>query len=45
MSAIWRNGLRGNEIAGKLGREGSVQKFVGPEPSLGVSMQNIKKKD
>ena len=28
-------GVRGNEIADKLTRDGSVQKFTGPEPSLG----------
>jgi len=37
-------GLRGNEIADKLARDGSVQKFVGPEPLLGVSRQNIRRK-
>jgi hypothetical protein len=30
-------GVRGNKIANKLGRGSSLQKFVGPEPSLGVS--------
>ena len=34
-------GVRGNEIADKLARGGSIQKSVGPEPSLGVSRQNI----
>ena len=28
-------GVQGNEIAEKLTRDGSVQKFVGPKPSLG----------
>jgi ribonuclease HI len=28
-------GVRGNEIADKLARSGSVQRFVGPEPFLG----------
>jgi hypothetical protein len=28
-------GVRRNEIADKLARDGSVQKFVGPQPSLG----------
>jgi len=28
-------GVRGNKVAGKLTRGGSVQKFVGPELSLG----------
>jgi len=37
-------GVRGNEIADKTARDGSVQTFVGPEPSLGVSRQNIKNK-
>ena len=37
-------GVRRNEIAGKLATGGSVQKFVGPEPSLGVSGQSIKNK-
>jgi hypothetical protein len=37
-------GVRGNEIADKLARGGSIQKFVRPEPSLGVSRQNIKNK-
>jgi len=36
-------GVRGNEIANKLARDGSVQRFVGPEPFLGVSRQNKKK--
>ena len=38
------SGIRGNEIADELAREGSVHHFVGPEPALGVSRQNIKKK-
>jgi len=37
-------GVRGNEIADKLARGNSVQKFVEPEPSLGVCMQNIQNK-
>ena len=28
-------GVRGNEIADKLARDGSVQRFVGPEPFSG----------
>jgi len=32
------------EIAEKLARDGSVQKFVGLKPSLGVSRQSIRKK-
>ena len=37
-------GVRGNEIADKLARDGSVQRFVGPGPYLGVSRQNISRK-
>jgi ribonuclease HI len=37
-------GVRGNEIADKSTRDGSVQKFVGPEPFLGVSRKNIRRK-
>jgi len=37
-------GVQGNEIIDKLTRDSSVQKFVGPELSLGVSRQNIRKK-
>jgi len=37
-------GVRGNEITNRLAEDGSVQKSVGPDPSLGVSTQNIKKK-
>ena len=29
-------GVRGNEIADKLARDGSVQRFVGSEPFLGI---------
>ena len=36
--------VRGNELTDKLARDGSVQKFVGPEPSLGVSRQSIRRK-
>jgi len=36
-------GIRANEIADKLARDGYVQKFVGPESFLGVSRQNIKR--
>jgi hypothetical protein len=35
-------GVQGNKTANKFMRESSVQKFVGPELSLGVSRQNIK---
>jgi hypothetical protein len=37
-------GVRGNEIADRLARSGSGQRFVGPEPFLGVSRQNIRRK-
>ena len=36
--------VRGNEIADKLTRSGSGQQFIGPEPFLGVSRQNIRRK-
>jgi hypothetical protein len=36
--------VRGNEIADKLARSGSGQSFIGPEPFLGVSRQNIRRK-
>ena len=35
-------GVRGNEIADGLARSGSGQRFIGPEPCLGVSRQNIR---
>ena len=38
------SGICENEIANELTREGTVHQFVGPEPALGVSKQNIKKK-
>jgi len=37
-------GIRGKEIADKLARDCSLPKFVGPELSLWVSTQNIKRK-
>ena len=37
-------GMRGNEITDKLARSGSGQQFIGPEPCLGVSRQNIRRK-
>ena len=37
-------GVQGNEIADKLARDGSVQRFVGLEAFLGVSRQNIQRK-
>jgi len=33
-----------DEIADMLARDGSVQRFVGPELSLGVSRKNIRRK-
>jgi len=35
---------KNKRITNKLATDGSVPKFVGPEPCLGVSMQNIKRK-
>ena len=37
-------GVQGNEITDKLTRDSSVQWFVGPEPFLGFSRQNIRRK-
>jgi len=37
-------GVRGSEIADRLARSGSGQRFIGPEPCLGVSRQNIRRK-
>jgi hypothetical protein len=37
-------GVRENEIADRLTRSGSGQRFIGPEPFLGVSRQNIRRK-
>jgi hypothetical protein len=37
-------GLRGNEIADQLARANSALKFVGPEPALGVSRQDIRRR-
>jgi hypothetical protein len=36
-------GVRGNEIVDRLARSGSAQRFVGPEPFLGVSRQIIRR--
>jgi ribonuclease HI len=36
--------VRGNEIADKIARDGSLQKFVGPELFLEASRQNIRRK-
>jgi ribonuclease HI len=35
-------GVRGNETADRLARSGSGQRFIGPEPLLEVSRQNIR---
>jgi len=35
-------GVRGSAIVDELARDGSVLKFVGPEPGLGVSRQDIR---
>jgi ribonuclease HI len=37
-------GVRGNKIADELARGGLAQRFVEPEPVLGVSRQNIRRK-
>jgi ribonuclease HI len=37
-------GVRGNEIADRLARGGSAQSFFGPEPALGVSRSDLRKK-
>ena len=36
-------GIRGNEITDELARDSSTLKFVGPEPALGVSRQDIRR--
>ena len=36
--------VKRNEIADQLARSGSGQRFIGPEPFLGVSRQNIGRK-
>ena len=38
-------GVRGNEIADKLARDGSDQRFVGPKPFLGGLLTEYKKED
>jgi ribonuclease HI len=37
-------GVRGNEIADELARGGSALRFLGPEPALGVSRRDIRKR-
>ena len=37
-------GVGGNEVTDDFARSGSVQRFVGPEPFLGVSGSNIRRK-
>jgi ribonuclease HI len=39
-----QSGIRGNEIADELAREGSAHHFVGSEPAVGVSRQCIRRK-
>jgi hypothetical protein len=39
-----RAGLRGDEIADELARDGSGLKFAEPEPALGVSRQDIRRR-
>jgi hypothetical protein len=34
-------GIRGNEVAVELARGGTVRGFLGPEPTLGVSRQEV----
>ena len=36
-------GVQGNEIADELARDGSALNFVGPEPALGASGQDIRR--
>jgi ribonuclease HI len=37
-------GVRGNEIADEIARGGSGRRFLGPEPALGVSRQDIQRR-
>jgi len=39
-----RAGVRGNEIADELASGGDALKFVGPEPALGFSRQDIRRR-
>jgi len=36
IGSLGHAGVRGNGIADKLANDGSVQRFVGPEPFLGT---------
>jgi len=38
-------GVRGNEIADELARGGYVLEFLGPEPAMGVSRQDIRRRN
>jgi hypothetical protein len=38
------SGVGGNKFTGGLAREGNIHQFVGPEPALGVSRKNARKK-
>ena len=47
MGLFWvsgHSGIRANEIADELAKEGTVQRFVGPEPALGFSRQITRRK-
>ena len=37
-------GIQGSEIPDQLARDGSVERFAGPELFLGISRQNIRRK-
>ena len=37
-------GIRGNEIADGLGRDGNGLRFLGPEPALGFSRRGLQKR-
>jgi len=48
MGLFWvpgHTGVRGNEIGNEVARKGTVHQSAGPEPALGVSRQNRRKKD
>ena len=47
MGLYWvprRAGVRGNEIADELARGGAALKFAGPQPALGFSRQDIRRR-